>query len=57
MTVYILIAVVLAIVAVVVIFFARPMIGRSSKKTLDRKELRRIDIEYGQKKDSDRFKQ
>ena len=55
---YIVIGVFVAGLAIALLFFFfRPMIGRSSKKTIDRKELRRIDIEYGQKKESDRFKQ
>jgi hypothetical protein len=58
MLVYIVIGVFVAGLAVALLFFLfRPMIGRSSKKTIDRKELRRIEIEYGQKKESDRFKQ
>jgi hypothetical protein len=50
MFVYIVIAA-LAVFAVVFFrFYARPMIPRGSKQNLNQKELRRIDIEYGQKK-------
>jgi hypothetical protein len=50
MLVYIVIAVLVAVVVVFLQFYARPMIPRGSKQNLNQKELRRIDIEYGQKK-------
>jgi hypothetical protein len=53
MLVYIVIGVLVAAAAGVLLFHFRPMIPRSSKQHVNRKELRRIEIEYGQK-DSDR---
>jgi len=47
---YIVIAVSVIVAAVSLTFYARPMIPRGSKHNLNQKELRRIDIEYGQKK-------
>ena len=50
MLVYIVVAVFIAIAIAVLRFFTRPMIPRGSKQSVNQKELRRIDIEYGQKK-------
>ena len=50
MLVYVVIAVFVAVAFVLLRFYARPMIPRGSKQNLNQKELRRIDIEYGQKK-------
>ncbi len=47
---YIVIAVLVIVAVISVKFYARPMIPRGSKQNLNQKELRRIDIEYGQKK-------
>jgi MFS superfamily sulfate permease-like transporter len=54
MLVYIVIGISVAVAAAVLMFFVRPMIPRSSKQHVNRRELRRIEIEYGQKKDSGR---
>jgi hypothetical protein len=50
MLVYAVIAVLVAVAFVLLRFYARPMIPRGSKQHVTQKELRRIDIEYGQKK-------
>jgi hypothetical protein len=50
MFVYIVIAVLVVLAVVFLKVYARPMIPRGSKQNLNQKELRRIDIEYGQKK-------
>jgi hypothetical protein len=47
---YIVMAVLVLVAVVFLKFYARPMIPRGSKHSLTQKELRRIDIEYGQKK-------
>ena len=47
---YIVMAVLVLVAVVFLKFYARPMIPRGSKRNLTQKELRRIDIEYGQKK-------
>jgi hypothetical protein len=47
---YIVIAVLVIVAVICLKFYARPMIPRGSKQNLTQKELRRIDIEYGQKK-------
>jgi hypothetical protein len=53
MYIYIVIAVLVVVAASALVFFFRPMIPQGSKKYVNRRELRRIEIEYGQK-DSDR---
>jgi hypothetical protein len=50
MLVYVVIAVFVAVAFAFLRFYARPMIPRGSKQHINQKELRRIDIEYGQKK-------